>query len=181
MIPTPQTASTWSWRVRAQRGGGLVTLWSEAATYVVQSLDDVLIGPDSPTTGSTVQDVVLDWLPVSGATKYEVQVGLDEDFTIPVETKTVYGTRYSPVTTYDNDQYFWRVRAIDTGGMKMAWPAVPFEFQRDWPDQPTLLHPTNQIAPATGDDYYYQWTPGSARHALPASGRHLRDLLAWHL
>ena len=124
----------------------------------MQSLDDVLIGPGS-TTGSTVQDVVLDWLPVSGATKYEVQVGLDEDFTIPVETKTVYGTNYSPVTTYDNDQYFWRVRAIDTGGMKMAWPAVPFEFQRDWPDRPTLVHPMDQISPPTGDDLYYQWTP----------------------
>ena len=158
MIPTPQAAGRWSWRVRAQRGGGLVTLWSDAATYPVQSLDDVLIGPGS-TTGSTVQDVVLDWLPVTGATKYEVQVGLDQDFTIPVETKTVYGTRYSPVTTYDNDQYFWRVRAIDTGGTKMAWPAVPFEFQRDWPDQPTLLHPMDQIAPPAGDDFYYQWTP----------------------
>ena len=167
MIPTPQAAGGWSWRVRAQRGSGMVTLWSDAATYQVQSLDDVLIGPGS-TTGSTVQDVVLDWLPVSGATKYEVQVGLDEDFTIPVETKTVYGTRYSPVTTYDNDQYFWRVRAIDTGGMKMAWPAVPFEFQRDWPDQPTLVHPMDQIAPPTGDDFYYQWTAGAARHAIPA-------------
>ncbi len=124
---------------------------------------------------------MLDWLPVSGATKYEVQVGLDEDFTIPVETKTVYGTRYSPVTTYDNDQYFWRVRAIDTGGMKMAWPAVPFEFQRDWPDRPTLLHPVDQIAPPTGDDLYYQWTPvpHATRYQLQVGTD--RELLARHL
>ena len=149
MLPIPQAAGTWSWRVRAQRGGGLVTLWSDAATYGVQSLDDVLIGPGS-TTGSTVQDVVLDWLPVSGATKYEVQVGLDEDFTIPVETKTVYGTRYSPITTYDNDQYFWRVRAIDTGGMKMAWPDVPFNSSgtgrtsRRWSTRRTGSAPVNR-------------------------------------
>ena len=158
MIPTPQAAGVWSWRVRAQRGGGVVTLWSDAATYEVQSLDDVLIGPGS-TTGSTVQDVVLDWLPVSGATKYEVQVGLDEDFTIPVETKTVYSTRYSPVTTYDNDQYFWRVRAIDTGGIKMAWPAVPFIVPAGLAGPADAAAPGQPDRSAAGDDFYYQWTP----------------------
>lgn len=158
LIPNPQAAGTWYWRVRAERGSGLVSLWSDPATYEVQSLADVQIGPDSP-SGSPVEDVVLDWLPVAGAAKYEVQVGLDQDFTIPLETKTVYSTRYSPVTTYDNDQYFWRVRAIDAAGTKMAWPSVPFEFQRNWPDRPTLLHPADQIAPAAGDDFYYQWTP----------------------
>ena len=37
-------------------------------------------------------------------------------------------TRYSPTITYDNDQYFWRVRAIDAGNNKMAWPQTPFSF-----------------------------------------------------
>ena len=102
---------------------------------------------------------MLDWLPVPGATKYEVQVGLDEDFTIPMETKTVYSTRYSPVTTYDNDFVFWRVRAIDTAGTKMAWPNVAFSFERNWLDRPTLQYPANDLSPAAGDALHYQWTP----------------------
>ena len=102
---------------------------------------------------------MLDWLPVSGATKYEVQVGLDEDFTIPVETKTVYSTRYSPVTTYDNDFVLLAGPRDRYRGHKMAWPAVAFSFQRNWLDRPTLLYPTNQSSRAAGDDLHYQWTP----------------------
>lgn len=162
LIPDPQPAVTWFWRVRAQRGGGLVTLWSDPASYVVGPLDDVEIDPEMDQS-TPVEDVALDWLPVPGATKYEVQVGLDQDFNNLVETKTVFSTRYSPVTTYDNDQYFWRVRAIDAAGTKMAWPGgldyEPFEFQRNWPEQPTLLHPADTLAPTTGDPFYYQWTP----------------------
>jgi len=160
LIPNPQAATTWYWRVRAVRGNGLVTLWSDPADYQVQSLADVEIDPDmAAETTSPIQDVALDWLPVAGAKQYEVQVGLDQDFTIPVETRVVYSTRYSPTTTYDNDQFFWRVRAIDAAGTKMAWPSVPFEFQRNWPQRPSLLHPADQLAPTTSDDFYYQWTP----------------------
>ncbi len=158
MVPTPQAAGTWSWRVRAQRSRDLVTLWSDPATYEVLPLADVQIDPDM-TDGTPVQDVVLDWLPVPGAVKYELQVGLDQDFTIPVETKTVLGTRYSPTTTYNNDQFFWRVRAIDAAGAKMSWPSTPFEFQRSWPQRPTLTYPADQLAPSVGDAFYFQWTP----------------------
>ena len=114
--------------------------------------------------GGTVQDVVLKWLPVPGATKYELQVGLDEDFTQPVETRTVISTRYSPTITYDNDQFFWRVRAIDAGNNKMAWPAdTVLVLARGWPAEAKLVWPPNQLSPAVGDDFYFQWTP--VRHA----------------
>jgi len=158
MMTTPQPAGGWKWRVRADRGNGLVTLWSDEAAYSVNPLGDVIADPDMQ-NGGTIQDVVLDWQPVSGAAKYEIQVGLDNDFTIPIETRIVYGTRYSPVVTYDNDQYYWRVRAIDSAGTKMPWPTTAFQFQRDWPDRPTLLRPADQFAPATGDPLYFQWTP----------------------
>ena len=130
-VPTPQAPRCGPGESGPSAAAGLVTPWTARRTRSCRSR--TCQSPD-PTTGSTVQDVVLDWLPVSGATKYEVQVGLDEDFTQPVETSTVFSTRYSPVTTYDNDQFFWRVRAIDAGNIKMAWPADPFSFRRDWPD-----------------------------------------------
>ena len=164
-VPTPQAPEVWHWRVRADLGNGTFTEWSgppDGATYEILPL--AAVQPD-PTMelGGTVQDVVLKWLPVPGATKYELQVGLDEDFTQPVETRTVISTRYSPTITYDNDQFFWRVRAIDAGNNKMAWPTEPFSFWRSWPQKPQLVWPPNQLNPAVGDDAYFQWTP--VRHA----------------
>ncbi|GCD91784.1 hypothetical protein [Nocardioides sp. LS1] len=157
-IPQPQPAQVWSWRVRAELGGGLVSLWSEGSTYEIMPLADVQMDP-SMTDGGTMEDVALKWLPVPGAAQYELQVALDRDFTQPVETRVVKSTRYSPTTTYDNDQYFWRVRAIDSAGTKMEWPASPFLFQRDWPEQPQLVYPGDAVSPPVGDDFYFQWTP----------------------
>ncbi|MFL6004319.1 MAG: hypothetical protein ACJ72P_16060, partial [Nocardioides sp.] len=161
-IPTPQAPRVWHWRVRAETAAGMYTEWSDGASYEILPLADVQQDP-SMETGGPIQDVVLKWLPVPGAAKYELEVGLDRDFNQPVETRTVLSTRYSPTTTYVNDQFFWRVRAIDAGNNQMAWPATPFSFQRSWPQRPELLHPADQLSPAAGDDFYYQWTP--VRHA----------------
>ena len=32
-------------------------------------------------------------------------------------------------------------------------------FQRQWPDKPTLVYPPNAVSPPVGDDLYFQWTP----------------------
>jgi len=158
VVPTPQTAGDYYWRVQADRGNGLSTAWSDPAHFVVEALPDVQVDP-SMNSGLPMQDVVLDWLPVLGAAKYEIRVGLDPDFNSLIEQRTVLGTRYSPVTTYDNDQFFWEARAINTGGTASEWPATPWEFQRNWPERPELLFPADTINPTTGDDFYYQWSP----------------------
>jgi hypothetical protein len=158
-VPVPQAPQPWHWRVRADLGNGSFSRWSEQeATYRILPLADVTRDP-SMEIGGTLQDVILKWLPVPGATKYEVQVGLDNDFTQPVETKIVLSTRYSPVITYDNDQYFWRVRANDAAGNKMDWPQTPYSFHRDWPDRPELVWPPDQLSPSVGDPFYFQWEP----------------------
>lgn len=159
---------TWFWRVRAQRGAGLFTQWSETASYRLLPLDRVTPRqpvddntPDVPEApGVEVSDVFLEWDPVPGAVRYELQVGLDRDFTLPVETRTVVGTRYSPVKTYDNDQFFWRVRPVDSSGHKIAWhPDDTQEFQRIWPDTPVPVHPVDAVSPAVPGPLYLQWTP----------------------
>lgn len=162
-VDTPQAPGTWYWRVRAVRGQGLFTSWSSAANYVVDQLADPEAGADM-NTGTPMQDVRIDWLPVDGAKAYQLQVGRDPDFNNIVDDRTVDGTTFSPGTTYDNDQYYWRVRAIDAGQNYMPWTvAQPFTFQRNWPDQPTLEYPANQFNPTVGDPMYYQWT--AVRHA----------------
>ncbi len=45
-------------------------------------------------------------------------------------------TRYSPAITLDNDQFWWRVRAVDLAGQPTPWTTSLFGFQRQWLDQP---------------------------------------------
>ncbi len=162
-VDTPQASGTWFWRVRANRGNGLYTGWSSTATYVVGQLADVQPGADM-SSGTPVQDVAIDWQAVPGAMLYQLQVGRDPDFNNIVDDRIVFGTTYQPPSTYDNDQYYWRVRAIDAGNNRMPWTqASPFAFQRNWPQQPTLQWPPNQLAPSVGDPLFFQWTP--VRHA----------------
>jgi hypothetical protein len=159
-------------RVRAKFANNLQTAWSDYASYDVTQLPYVTssgcepglaCAPDPDTgvrlPGVVVQDVVFDWDPVQGAKQYEIWVALNSEFTNEVEKRVVYGTRYSPTTTYGNNNYFWKVRAINAANQPTPWPEVPSEFQRRWPHQPTLVYPPNTLSPTIGDDFYYQWTP----------------------
>ncbi len=157
-VSAPQTPGTWFWRVRANRGNGLYTSWSSTATYDVAQLDDPQPGADM--TGASMQDVSIDWQSVPGAMDYQLQVGKDPDFNNIVDDQIVMGTRFQPNFTYNNDQYYWRVRAIDAAGNRMPWTsAAPFGFQRNWPQAPQLEWPLNQLVPAVGDPLYFQWKP----------------------
>ena len=90
-----------------------------------------------------------------------------EDFTQGgslIETRTgILGTRYSPTTTYDNNQYFWRVRAVDLDNRATAWSPGRSSFNRTWPDVPTLVHPAEPGNEVVGDPMYFEWE--SVRHA----------------
>ena len=161
-------------RVRARFDNALQSDWSDWTSYDVTQLPYVtstacaagLVCAPDPVSGArpstTVQDVTLDWDPVKGAKRYEIWVAVDRDFNTQVEKRIVVGTRYSPATTYDNGNYFWKVRAYNASDQPTPWPATPSEFQRRWPQLPTLVYPPSSEVPV-GDDVYYQWTP--VKHA----------------
>lgn len=162
-------------RVRAKFDNNLQSDWSGWASYNVTQLPpvtsascatDLICAPD-PASGArpslTVQDVVFDWDAVRGAKQYEIWVALDRDFNNQVERRTVFSTRYSPTVTYDNNNYFWKVRPINAAGQPTPWPATPSQFQRRWPHVPSLVYPPVAATPSVGGDIYYQWTP--VRHA----------------
>lgn len=172
VIPRPQALGDYFVRVRANFDFSLQTQFSPFVKYDVDRLPDVtaaacpvgLVCAPSPTSGVrpsvSVQDVVMDWDPVPGATKYEIWIAKDISFNNTIDgPREVIGTRYSPINTYDNAPYFWKVRAINAAGEKMPWPSTPNQFQRRWNMQPTLLYPPNSIAAPVADDLYYQWTP----------------------
>lgn len=176
VIPRPQAMGDYFVRVRANFDFGLRTQNSPWVKYDVDRLPDVtattcatgLVCAPSPTTGVrpsvTVTDVVLDWDPVPGASKYEIWVAKDISFNTSIDgPREVVGTRYSPENTYDNAPYFWKVRAVNAAGEKMPWPATPNQFQRRWNLAPALVYPPVSISSPVGDDLYYQWSP--VKHA----------------
>ncbi len=64
-------------------------------------------------------------------------------------------TSYSPPGTLNNDEYFWRVRAVDGSDNKAPWPVTPWRFRRAWPEQPELVYPSGAV-PA-GQPFFYEW------------------------
>ena len=150
---------TWHWRVRADRGNGLYTQWSDGQQFEIAPLQDVQAGDDM-NSGTPITDVSIDWKPVPGAAQYQLQVGRDPDFNNIVDDQVVDSTRFQPEITYGNDQYYWRVRAIDPAGHQMPWSTgAPFAFQRNWLEAPALLWPPNTLSPTEGDPSYFQWSP----------------------
>jgi hypothetical protein len=157
--PDPQAARPYYWRVAGVLDSGITTRWSVQRSYVLSSLPAAeLVSPANDAT-VTIDDVVLDWQPVPGATSYDVEISLVPDFTTVVHSRqSVLGTRYSPPTTLDNNQYYWRVRARDVSNNLQDENAVPrWTFRRAWPEQPTLQYPAERDV--VGDPFFFQWTP----------------------
>ena len=157
-----QPANTYYWRVTANLGGGINTSASDVHSYRVTP-PNLPVSPTYPADGTTttIKEVVLDWVPVDGAAKYNLQISTDPNFISGTTTvNNILGTRYSPPTTLDNDQYYWRITPVNASGVATDWSAVPtWHFRRDWPDQPSLEYPENNAK--VGDPLYFQWTGGT--------------------
>jgi hypothetical protein len=166
VVPDNQAPGvTYYWRVRADLADGFATDYSLPRSYAVAPIVQPTI--TGPASDQDVTDVVLDWSPVPGARYYELQVDDDVNFGSPINTSQVpdkiYGSRFSPKTTFGNGQYYWRVRARDLDDNPTDWVRVSADshyfFDRVWRDQPQLVHPYSP----TGDiqyvsnDLYFEW------------------------
>ena len=165
---------TYYWRVQADpRNGAQHRLVVGVRAYTVGALDDAdTAGPDGRHQRPRVQDVVLDWKPVAGAASYDLQVSTDPNFNTIVDDRTSSSApRYSPPTTLNNDQYYWRVRPVDAANNRLRLgPVAPVGTSSATdPDQPTLQYPAN--AATVGDPFYYQWSavPHASRYVVQLS------------
>ena len=156
VVPSALTSGDWYWKVAADLGNGISSASSEERRFDVLPLaDPIMVGPQN---NVEVQDVVLDWNPVVGAKSYEIQVARNNDFTNVVEAKSgIQGTNYSPLITYDNAQYFWRVRSVDVNDQSTPWSAARSVFTRTYPDAPAPIYPEDNSI--VGAPLYLQWDP----------------------
>ena len=182
VVPDPLGAGDYWWRVTATKGPGIVSEPSDASTFVIAALPaPVLVSPND-SVNVPIEDVVLDWSPVPGAKTYDVQVALDEGFNnMVLDVEDIQGTRYSPPVTLNNDQFWWRVRAVDLAGQPTAWTASNFGFQRQWLDKPQAVFPAGLGRGAVDADDHpsvLRVDPGPARQPLRAVHRQRPELLA---
>ena len=95
-------------------------------------LTNVISAPTAPTlVGPTGTGVPLNtgfsWNPVAGATSYKFQVSTSSlfDTTVAGGDQTVASTVAGGVTLASNTTYFWRVQAVNSGGVS-AWTTGTF-------------------------------------------------------
>jgi hypothetical protein len=163
---------TYYWEVQARfSNGDFNTDWSSPSAFTIGALPNVGLQSPADDINGAVQDVVLDWTPVAGARGYDLQISTDQNFNTAVVDQTlIAGTRYSPPTTLNNDQYYWRVRPVDAAGNRSSWALAPvWRFKRNYPDQPTLQYPADDAT--VGDPFYYQWSavPHASRYVVQLS------------
>ena len=155
------------WRVQAVLANGVSTDRSDTRSYSVQPIVTPAIA--RPAYDEDVTDVVLEWAAVPGAKHYELQVDDDVNFGSPdpsVPAK-IFGTRFSPPTTFTNGQYYWRVRARDLDDNPTEWVRASadshFFFDRVWRDAPELVYPYDASGGGAvqhvSNDLYYEWEP----------------------
>lgn len=166
VVTQPLALGDWFWRVTATKGPGVVSEPSNSSSFWIDPLTTPTItGPlgPQPNVSPDVLDVVLDWDKVPGAVGYELQVASNIDFTAGslVEDRTgaqkrIFGTRFSPTITYDNNGYYWRVRAVDTAGNSSGWARSQVDFNRQYELSPELIYPADG-ATNVPDPLYFDW------------------------
>jgi hypothetical protein len=125
-----------------------------AADPITNQPAPTLTGP-ADNTSTAVKDVVLSWKPVTYATKYQIQISPNGDWTnnvvtLPNNNRTV-NTSYEVPVSLPHDEYFWRVRAFDSAG-HTAWSSSR-SFFHDW------SAPWSMVKTPTAGDPSLAWTP----------------------
>jgi hypothetical protein len=175
-IPEALPAGDYFWRVTATLDGGYNSQPSPAMSFILGSLPSPRLTYPVDDINTSIEDVVFDWEPVPGAVSYDLQVATDPGFNnFAFRGDNISGSRYSPSTTLFNDQFWWRVRAVDLAGQPTAWSSTTFSFEREWPQTAQAVWPTGPVTPpetpavaSDGDKVFFQWTPvpHAARYEL---------------
>jgi len=108
--------STYYWRARAFIP--ITSAWSEVRSFTIQPIAASVPGISSPANGSTIKNVTpaFSWTPVTGTTKYEIQVSVGPVFATNIfdDTPASAGSVMPDTTKLEKGkQYFWRVKALE--------------------------------------------------------------------
>ena len=154
---------------------------SVASRFVIKPLAaPTLVYPPND-VNLPVEDVVMDWAPVPGA-KASTSRWPPTPASTPstVDVTNIQSTRYSPTTTYDNNQYWWRVRAVDLAGQSTRGPSrcsATSASGRTSPGACSRSGTARLAGPRRPTTPYFQWTPVQHASSLRGADGQRRQLL----
>lgn len=148
----PLTDGRYHWRVRAEDP---LSDWSTRWSFRIDTTPPgrpVLV---SPLNGTNITDTTptLRWRVVTGATRYQLQLDNNANFSSPIHTSNLTTNSFTS-SLLANGRYYWRVRAFDAAGNRSAWstrwsflvtgiPAAPV----DEPTASPTPEPTQTLTP----------------------------------
>ena len=169
-VPELYPEGTLYWRVQAIDGDENALAWSPTRSFVKQSPQVALTGPDDMAQGSGMQQ--LTWEPQAFASGYELAVSKDGDANFSDATKlfankTLKQVGYvwdSPITV-SNLPYYWRVRRKDTTGNVGPWSTARSFYVRG--EAPTQISPAaDSFQPGNGPLFTWNRVDGAASYVL---------------
>jgi len=105
------------------------------------------------------------WTAVEAANKYELQISTQPDFGSVTPYQTT-NTEYTPEKNLSNDQdYYWRVKAIDKENIGTPWSDVR-RFRIRWNFQAQQLAPVNNVIKQSSPFFAWSPIPGAERYQI---------------
>jgi hypothetical protein len=149
------------WRANASNTGG-TGLWSAVwhfTTVVAPPPPPSLISPANGATGVSVTPT-LTWSTSSGATKYNIQIALSDNFSSIVynDSSTTTSKTIPSGVLSGNQLYYWRVSAENIGGVS-AWSSPVYHFTTGTapPAAPLLLTPPDGATGVAINGVTFDW------------------------
>ena len=119
---TPNVA--YYWRVNAVLAH-TISNWSDVSDFVyVPCFSPVLLDPSNNQTGINSNPVQMNWLPVTDASSYYIQVSVIASFVTRVCNDSTLSVNTKTITLLPSTIYYWRVRAKNlygSGGWSSTW------------------------------------------------------------
>lgn len=119
-----------------------------------------------PANGSEIPFIPqFSWTAVEAADTYFLELSTDPEFSAPQRYET-HQTSWTPEKNLANDQeYYWRVQALDNVGNSSPWSAVR-QFQMRWNFQTDLLAPENNSSFLSYPIFQWSPIPGAERYQV---------------
>jgi parallel beta-helix repeat protein len=172
VLSTPLPDGVYYWRVRGIDAAGNQGAWSESFTLLIDTVAPLAPSLLSPADGTFTSDntPAFAWGAVtdpSGLT-YDLQVDNDPDFSSPeVKQTSLVDNTYTSTAELVDENYSWRVRAVDGVGNVGEWSVVwTLVIDTISPEAPTLVSPENG-ASVGSPNVLFTWAepePSAAYH-----------------
>ncbi len=144
-----QPDTKYFWRVNASNSGQR-SPWTQPNSFATTSSNPAA-GPGlvSPPNGATDQSInpTLMWASTSGATGYELQVAIDQNFsTVVYDNSGITGTYQAIGPLANSTTYYWHVRSfalLFASSWSSTWTFKTVAATQTVPPVPALLSPAN--------------------------------------